>query len=44
MYIQHHSAGPGPLLEVSDLVSTDGKSTDQAAVISVMLVRRYAIH
>jgi hypothetical protein len=39
-YIQHHSAGPGAMLEVSDLMSTDSRSSDQAAVISVMIVRR----
>jgi len=39
-YIQHHSAGPGPLLEVSDLMPTNSRSSDQAAVISVVIVRR----
>ncbi|KAF8559216.1 hypothetical protein OG21DRAFT_712038 [Imleria badia] len=36
-YIRHHSAGPGPVLEVSDLMSTNSRSSDQAAMISVMI-------
>jgi len=36
-YIQHHSAGPGAMLEVSDLMSTNSRSSDPGAVISVMI-------
>ncbi|KAF8446093.1 hypothetical protein L210DRAFT_2954583 [Boletus edulis BED1] len=36
-YIQHHSAGPESLLEVSDLMSIHSRPSDQAALISVMI-------
>lgn len=43
-YIRHHSAGPGPVLEVPELISTNSRSSDQAAMISVTIVRRYNMH
>ncbi|KAH0838421.1 hypothetical protein J3R83DRAFT_6728 [Lanmaoa asiatica] len=40
-YIQHYRAGTGVLLEASSLISTNSRLSDQAAVISVMIVRRF---
>lgn len=40
-YIQHHR---GAMLEVSDLMANNSRSSDQGAVISVMIVSRYVMH
>lgn len=40
-YIQHQRAGSGTLLEVSDFMTSDGRPSNQAAAISIMIVRLY---